>query len=313
MIGLGIMGSAMAANLRRARYRVVGYDVREARRRALGRAGGHAVRECGDVARAADVVICSLPSSDALQQTAAALAGAARPTLIVIETSTLPLAAKEAARGVLAARGAVLLDCPLSGTGSQARLRDLVVLASGDLRAYRRVAPVLDAIARARVHVGGFGAGSKMKYVANLLVAIHNAAAAEALVLAMKAGFDPALAYKVMSAGAGSSRMLQVRGPMMVAGDYSQPLMKLGVWQKDMAIIADFAREAGCPIPLFETTAPLYTAAIASGEDQDTAAVCRVLEEMAGVRRKKVRSAKYKSSKWKEEVRSSKVGREVGK
>jgi len=99
----------------------------------------------------------------------------------------------------------------------------------------------------------------------------------------------------------------------MVAGDYSQPLMKLGVWQKDMAIIADFAREAGCPIPLFETTAPLYTAAIASGEDQDTAAVCRVLEEMAGVRRKKVRSAKYKSSKWKEEVRSSKVGREVGK
>ena len=288
MIGLGIMGSAMAANLIRAKYRVVGYDVLEARRRAHRRAGGLAARECGDVARQAGIVICSLPSSDALRQAAAALAESARPKLIVIETSTLPLAVKEEARGVLAARGAILLDCPLSGTGSQARVRDLVVLASGDRRAYRRVGPVLDALARARVYVGEFGAGSRMKYVANLLVAIHNVAAAEALVLAMKAGIDPALAFKVLSAGAGSSRMLQVRGPMMVAGDYSRALMKLGVWQKDMRIIADFARELGCPIPLFETTAPLYTAAIAKGrQDEDTGAVCAVLEEMAGVRRKK--------------------------
>jgi len=288
MIGLGIMGSAMAANLIRAKYRVVGYDVLEARRRAHRRAGGLAARDCGDVGRQAGIVICSLPSSDALRQAAAALAESARPKLIVIETSTLPLAIKEEARGVLAARGAILLDCPLSGTGSQARVRDLVVLASGDRRAYRRVGPVLDALARARVYVGEFGAGSRMKYVANLLVAIHNVAAAEALVLAMKAGIDPALAFKVLSAGAGSSRMLEVRGPMMVAGEYSRALMKLGVWQKDMRIIADFAREAGCPTPLFETTATLYTAAIATGrQDEDTGAVCAVLEEMAGVRRKK--------------------------
>jgi len=288
MIGLGIMGSAMAANLIRAKYRVVGYDVLEARRRAHRRAGGLAARDCGDVGRQAGIVICSLPSSDALRQAAAALAESARPKLIVIETSTLPLAIKEEARGVLAARGAILLDCPLSGTGSQARVRDLVVLASGDRRAYRRVGPVLDALARARVYVGEFGAGSRMKYVANLLVAIHNVAAAEALVLAMKAGIDPTLAFKVLSAGAGSSRMLEVRGPMMVAGEYSRALMKLGVWQKDMRIIADFAREAGCPTPLFETTAPLYTAAIATGrQDEDTGAVCAVLEEMAGVRRKK--------------------------
>jgi 3-hydroxyisobutyrate dehydrogenase-like beta-hydroxyacid dehydrogenase len=296
MIGLGIMGSAMAANLIRAKYRVVGYDVLEARRRAHRRAGGLAARECGVLASQAGIVICSLPSSDALRQAAAALAESARPKLIVIETSTLPLAVKEEARGVLAARGAILLDCPLSGTGSQARVRDLVVLASGDRRAYRHVGPVLDALARARVYVGEFGAGSRMKYVANLLVAIHNVAAAEALVLAMKAGIDPALAFKVLSAGAGSSRMLQVRGPMMVAGEYSRALMKLGVWEKDMRIIADFAREAGCPTPLFETTASIYTAATAAGESQDTAAVCTVLEELAGLRRNrnKVRSAKYK-------------------
>jgi L-threonate 2-dehydrogenase len=295
MIGLGIMGSAMASNLRRARFRVIGYDVLEARRLALRRAGGQAVSHVVDIARQTGIVICSLPSSDALRQTAAALAEAAHPTLIVIETSTLPLAVKEEARRVLAARGATLLDCPLSGTGSQARTRDLVVLASGDRRAYRRVGAVLDAIARARFHVGEFGAGSKMKYVANLLVAIHNVAAAEALVLAMKAGLDPRMTFDIMNAGAGTSRMFQVRGPMMVKGDYSRALMKLGVWQKDMSIIADFARAAGAPTPLFSATAPLYTAAVADGrQEEDTAAVCAVLEEMAGLGRQNVRSAKYR-------------------
>ena len=141
-----------------------------------------------------------------------------------------------------------------------------------------------------------FGAGSKMKFVANLLVAIHNVAAAEALVLAMKAGLDPATAFEVIGAGAGSSRMFQVRGPMMVKGDYSRALMKLGVWQKDMTVIADFARGVGAPTPLFSTTAPIYTAAVAKGrKDEDTGAVCAVLEEMAGLRRP--RKLKVRSSK----------------
>ena len=291
----------MAANLARAKFSVVGYDVLEARRRALRRAGGAGgagslvARDCGDVARQANVVICSLPSSEALRQVAGELAAAARPGLVVIETSTLPIAVKEEARRMLAARGATLLDCPLSGTGSQARVRDLVVFASGDRRAYRRVGPVLDAVARARFHVGEFGAGSKMKFVANLLVAIHNVAAAEALVLAMKAGLDPAQVFEVISAGAGSSRMFEVRGPMMVKGDYSRALMKLGVWRKDMTIIADFARQLGAPTPLFAATAPIYTAATRAGRERDTAAVCRVLERRARVRRPrkfKVESAK---------------------
>ena len=130
-----------------------------------------------------------------------------------------------------------------------------------------------------------------MKFVANLLVAIHNVAAAEALVLAMKAGLDPATAFDVISAGAGSSRMFEVRGPMMVKGDYSRALMKLGVWQKDMTVIAEFARAVGSPTPLFAATAPIYTAATRGGKDRDTAAVCAVLERLAGHRRKfKVKS-----------------------
>jgi putative dehydrogenase len=285
MVGLGIMGSAMAANLIRAGYRVIGYDVLASRLRTHRRAGGVVAFNCRDVGRQADVVICSLPSSEALRQTAAELVQT-RPPHVVIETSTLPLVVKEAARKSLGARGTTLLDCPLSGTGSQARTKDLVVYASGDRRAYRRVVPILDAFARAQYHVGAFGAGSKMKFVANLLVAIHNVAAAEALVLARKAGLDPAMALKVVSNGAGSSRMLQVRGPMMVKGDYSKPLMKLEIWQKDMAIIADFVREVGSLTPLFAATAPIYTAATKEGPGRDTAAVCAVLEQMAGVRRK---------------------------
>ncbi len=288
--GLGIMGSAMGANLVRAGFKVAGYDPLPRARRALVRAGGRALGSNGELARRCEIVITSLPSAAALEAAARELAGRARRGLLVIETSTLPIEAKERARRVLAAAGATLLDCPLSGTGAQARTRDLAVYASGPRAAVRRCAPVFEGFARAHYYVGAFGAGSKMKFVANLLVAIHNVSAAEALVLGRKAGLDPALVYKVVGDGAGSSRMFQVRGPMMVAEDYSDATMKVEIWQKDMAIIADFARSLGCPTPLFNASAPLYTAALAAGRGkQDTAAVHAVLGDMAGLKRRKRR------------------------
>jgi len=162
-----------------------------------------------------------------------------------------------------------------------------VVYASGDEKAYRQTISVMEGFARAHYHVGAFGAGSKMKYVANLLVAIHNVAAAEAMVLGMKAGLDPAMILKVVSDGAGNSRMLEVRGPMMVKGDYSDATMKVKVWQKDMTIIGDFARKLDCPTPLLSASASIYTSAMAMGrEAEDTAAVCAVLEEMANYSRR---------------------------
>ena len=287
MIGLGIMGSAMAGNLMRAGHRVIGYDILARRRQDHRRAGGQAAPSCRDVGSHAGTVVCSLPSSEALLQTAAELAESSPPPQIVIDTSTLPIAVKEQARRSLGARGTILLDCPLSGTGAQARAKDLVVYASGDRGACRRAVPILEAFARAQYYVGAFGAGSKMKFVANLLVAIHNVAAAEALVLAMKAGLDPAQVLMVVGDGAGSSRMLQVRGPMMVKGDYSNAMMTLEIWQKDMTIIADFAREVDCPTPLFAASAPIYAAATAMGRQKDTAAVCAVLEEMANHHRRR--------------------------
>src|ERR1700682_1637286 len=287
VIGLGIMGSAMSANLVSAGFPVLGYDVLAGRRAALSKAGGQAARSVRDVAAKAPIIITSLPSEEALQSVAAELAGASHRDQIVIETSTLPIAVKEGARKLLAAEGVTLLDCPLSGTGAQARVKDLAVYASGVRGAYRRCIPVFEAFARTHYFLGPFGAGSKMKFLANLLVAIHNVSAAEALVLGIKAGLDPATMVKVLGDGAGSSRMLQVRGPMMVRNDYADAAMKVGVWQKDMRIITEFARELDCPTPLFAATTAVYNAAMALGfAEADTACVCAVLESWATTRRR---------------------------
>ncbi len=286
VIGLGIMGSAMAVNLVKAGHHVLGFDVVPARRSAHRRAGGLVARTVADVGRRADVIICSLPSPGALIDVATELSALRRRGTVFVETSTLPIAVKDEARRLLARAGITALDAPLSGTGSQAKVKDIVVYASGPRAAYKTVAPVMDGFARGHYYIGPFGDGSKMKFVANLLVAIHNVAAAEALVLAMKAGLDPALTLRVIGDGGGSSRMLQVRGPLMVKGDYREATMKLDVWQKDMKAIADFAKDVGCPTPLFATTAPFYIAALAQGRAaEDTGAVCAVLEEMAHYRR----------------------------
>ena len=294
VIGLGIMGSAMAANLVKAGHQVLGFDLVPERRSAHRRTGGLVARSVADVGRRADVIICSLPSPGALIDVATELSALKkRPSAalgtgrsIFVETSTLPIDVKHEARRLLARAGITALDAPLSGTGSQAKVKDIVVYASGPRAAYKTAAPVMGGFARGHYYIGPFGDGSKMKFVANLLVAIHNVAAAEALVLAMKAGLDPALTLKVIGDGGGSSRMLQVRGPLMVKGDYREATMKLDVWQKDMKAIADFAKDVGCPTPLFATTAPFYIAALAQGRDaEDTGAVCAVLEEMASYTR----------------------------
>jgi len=125
-----------------------------------------------------------------------------------------------------------------------------------------------------------------MKFVANLLVAIHNVAAAEAFAMGMKAGLDPALIYKVIADGAGTSRMFEVRGPMMVQGAYDEATMKVDIWQKDMQIIGNFAKQIKCPTPLLAASAQVYIAAIAQGRDkQDTASVCAVMEDWANYKR----------------------------
>ena len=280
IVGLGIMGGAIAKNLLAAGMQIRGYDIDAARFDML-KPNGIAVASAGAAAQGAAVVLTSLPSIKALDETVASLVAAKVPNLVVAELSTLPIAAKEGARAALAAAGVALLDCPLSGTGAQAATRDLAVYASGDRAAFDRAAPVFAGFARATHYLGAFGNGSKMKFVANLLVAVHNVASAEAMVLGMKAGLDPETIVKVIASGAGTSRVFELRAPLMAKGDYA-PTMKIDIWQKDMAIIADFAKSLGVPVPTFAASAPVYDAAQAAGfGGEDTAAVAKVLRERA--------------------------------
>jgi len=288
LLGLGIMGSAIAPNLLKAGFEVVGFDPDPISRERLRTLGGSPVDSPLAVAQAAEVLISLLPSPQALNdviQGPEGLLESGRSGLILIESSTLSITDKLAAQAA-GAHALVMLDCPLSGTGAQAANKDLVVYASGDTAAIARCRSVFDGFARSHHDLGVFGNGSKMKFVANLLVAIHNVAAAEAMVLGMKSGLDPQTLYQVIADGAGGSRMFSVRGPQMVADHYEPATMKIDVWQKDMKIIADFAASMSSPTPLLEACAPIYTAAVAQGRGhQDTAAVCAVLADLANLRR----------------------------
>ena len=284
IVGLGIMGGAMARNLLDAGWRVIGYDIDPARCTELAASGVAIAADVVALAREAPVLLLSLPSPAAALATAEAIAASGAERRVVIEASTLTLKDKLAIEAVLRVAGHVALDCPISGTGAQARTRDLVIYASGDAQSIEALRPLFSGFSRAVHDVGAYGNGSRMKFVANLLVAIHNVASAEAMVLGVKAGLDARQVVDLVSAGAGTSRVFELRAPMMAARTYQPASMRMEIWQKDMAIIGQFATELGCPTPLLSATLPIYAAAMAQGHAaDDTAAVCAVLEVMAGM------------------------------
>jgi L-threonate 2-dehydrogenase len=288
VIGLGIMGGAFAQNLIKAGWHVVGYDVDPARRRAMAKAGVEITADAKALATETPTIITSLPKPAALDATVKAIVEAHVSPRVIVEASTFTIDDKVRAERTLRQAGHVMLDCPISGTGSQAKTKDLVVYASGDSKAIRKLKPLFAGFARAAHDLGAFGNGSRMKYVANLLVAINNVAAAEAMVLGIKAGLDPQTVLEMVTTGAGNSRVFELRAPMMVKARYDEATMKISIWQKDMAVIGQFAREIGVPTPMFDASVPVYNKAMKSGHaEHDTAAVCAVLEKMARVKRRR--------------------------
>jgi putative dehydrogenase len=280
IVGLGIMGGAIARNLADRGWRVVGFDTDATRRAELASASVTIAGDVGQVAREVPIIMTSLPSPKAVEDVAQAIANSGQASRIVVELSTLTLADKLRFEDILKKAGHIALDCPLSGTGAQAKNRDLVVYASGDSASIARCAELFSDFAKQSADLGAFGNGSRMKFVANHLVAIHNVATAEAMILAERAGLDPKLVVDMVGPGAGGSRMFQLRAPMMVEGVYEPATMKVSTWKKDMAIIAEFADDVGCATPLFTLTQPVYTEAMAMGlGDQDTAAVFEVLKK----------------------------------
>jgi putative dehydrogenase len=289
VIGLGIMGGAMARELAKAGYAVVGFDVDAAALQRLQGMGGKGCGSARQVALEADIVIVSVATSAALaavvQDVAAADRAAHAPPLLVLETSTLALADKDAALALLAARGIGVMDCPISGTAERMKDRAWTVFCSGPEAAYQRARPVLQVFTDNTPHVGAFGAGTKMKFVANHLVAIYNVAYGEAVALARKMGLDP---QHVLDQFGNSpvlgTGVMRLRMAFMVRHQYQPATMKVEVWQKDMQVIGDMAKSVDCPTPLFDACRPIYTAAMAMGHAKDdTASVAEVLGAMAGV------------------------------
>ena len=286
IVGLGIMGSAMARHLLDAGFEVHGYDVVDDKIADFVQMGGSAHRSGRDVAAAAELVILSLPTVASLESATEEVAGGAHEGLIAAEMGTFSIESKQASHDRLAQVGVELMDVPVSGTGLQAADGTLVVMASGSQAAFDRTERVFDALGRATHYLGPFPNGSVMKFIANLLVAVHNLSSAEAHALGIAAGMDPAVVQEVIGDGVGSSAIFEIRGPMMVADTYEPPSARLTTILKDATIIQGFARSKGAPTPLLDTALPIYEACTAAGlGDLDAAALLRHLENESGITR----------------------------
>ncbi|MGF1477851.1 MAG: NAD(P)-dependent oxidoreductase [Geminicoccaceae bacterium] len=277
IVGLGIMGSAYAKNLMAGGATVVGADPSEEARRRLADAGGTAHESAGAWAAECDLVILALISPVVLREVTATLAEVLRPGQVVLETGTFALADKNAAQDRLAAAGIRLLDCPVSGTGAQAAVGDIVMMASGETEAIAQAKPHMALFAKKVIEAGAFGAGSRLKYVANHAVALHNAAAAETLAYADALGLDRKTVYEMLSSGAGQSKMSDLRMPLMIEGRYEPPTASLKMFEKDLSVIGDDIRRLQLAVPLFDAVDRLYKSASSMlPETHDTASVFEV-------------------------------------
>jgi 3-hydroxyisobutyrate dehydrogenase-like beta-hydroxyacid dehydrogenase len=294
-IGLGIMGSAMSANLVKAGFHVYGFDPSPKAQKEMKKKGVDIQASVSEVASKADQILLSLPAASILMHVVEEISKSAKKGTIVAELGTLPIDAKESAKAVLEKVGMTLLDCPLSGTGAQAINRDLVVYASGDKKSIHKMSPVFEGFSRAMYNIGSFGQGMRMKLVANHLVAIHNVASAEAILLGVQMGLDAHQIVEVIGNSAGSSRMFQVRGPVMADRTWNEATMKIDVWNKDMHLIGEAIQEHAVPAPIFTATIPVYNAANALGHAKDdTAVVYKVLENWSAPLPKKNSDKKSK-------------------
>jgi 3-hydroxyisobutyrate dehydrogenase-like beta-hydroxyacid dehydrogenase len=293
------MGGAMAKALVKAGFPVAGYDIKPKARAELKKAGGRSLASAAAVAKAADILILSLATSRALASVSAEIASSlatsrkskdgAKRNVLVIDTSTLPIADKENAQASLSRAGATMLDCPISGTAARMKEGTWTIFISGPSAACRKAGPVLEIFTKKTPYVGPFGSGSKMKFIANHMVAIYNVAIGETMTFARKMGLDAQQVWDLFATSPViGNGVFKLRGKFMVDRKYLPATMKVEVWQKDMQVIGDMAKSVDCPTPLFTTCMPIYTAAMGQGLSQhDTASVCEVLDAAAGGSRRK--------------------------
>lgn len=273
IVGLGLLGHAVASRLRAAGHDVVGYDVVAERNRALDAIGGKALASAAAVAEAADPICVVLPSLNAVEDVILGRGGLADARgKTVVQMSTISPSLTERLARECAARGARFLDCPISGTSGMVARGDGIIFVGGEPDVYERWRPLLETVLPRAVHVGRAGQAMVLKLVANLLVALNSAAAAEALAMVQQAGLNVPQALELLTSSAASSRMLEVRGPLITKGQFP-PQMKLDLFMKDLHLIQEAAGAVGAPVPLTDVAERLYAAAQAAGHGGEDLAV----------------------------------------
>lgn len=288
IIGVGLLGSAVATRLLQRGFEVIGYDTRATQLEALRPQGLRAAASVAEAAADADAVFIILPTLESVEAVVCGTGGlvetAPRRTTLIQMSTISPELTRRLHTAATAAE-LPFLDAPISGTSAMVARGDCTILVGGDPALVQRCRPIFDAIAEQTVHLGAAGMAALAKLVTNLLVALNTAALAEALVLATKGGLDPARLLAAVQHSAGGSRMLDVRGPLMVSGAFP-PQMKLDLFLKDLRLMLDEGQRLLVPLPLTGTAQQLYAAAAEAGAGaQDLAAVITELERRAGLTR----------------------------
>ena len=286
-IGLGVLGSVMAAKLLENGFSVFGYDIRTEVLNKLKNLGVKAGSSPKNVAENTEVVVTCLPTIQSLHEVYSGKHGlnkSSRSNQIVLETSTFPVAEKEKARDSLLDVDKRMMDCPVSGN----RMFKLTAFASGSEADYNKVKDVIGGFASRQFYVGNFGCGMKMKFCGNILNLVHNAVAAEVMVLGMKSGLNPELIHEVISGSGSSSSIFENRGALMVADNYDYHGSNFSIPIKDSRFISQHAHDLRVPTPIYHVALQSYYSAVAQGHhDEDAAAVVKAMELAANVKREK--------------------------
>jgi 3-hydroxyisobutyrate dehydrogenase-like beta-hydroxyacid dehydrogenase len=273
-VGLGKIGLPIAENLLKSGYRVLGY--RRSSMADFEKLGGIAEKSPADVGAKADIVFSCLPSSNALEdvvQGPGGLVRSARPGQIIVELGSHPLPVKHRQIEPLAAKGAVFLDGEVSGTPGMVSARKAVIYLGGDAEACKKVERVIAGFADSCIYFGPFGAASKVKLVNNLLVAVHIAAAAEAMALGVKAGVDVDLMIKAIASGSGGSTQFGIRAPWMAQRRFLPAQGTAPALAHYFDMIDDFAASVGTATPMLDRAVDLYERCIEMGFGEHDVAV----------------------------------------
>ena len=284
-IGLGIMGSPMAVHLQNAGHDVVGYNLHPDKTKPLVDAGGTAASSVADAVRDAEVVAVMVPDSpdvqDVLLSEDGVFANAKEGTLVIDFSSIRPDVTVELAKAAKD-KGFRLLDAPVSGGEAGARNAALSIMVGGAEADFEVAKPILDAVGKTVVHVGGNGAGQTVKAANQLIVAANIQALAEAVVFLEAYGVDLGPALDVLGGGLAGSKVLDQKRTNMTTKSF-EPGFRIDLHHKDMGIVTSAAREAGVVVPLGGLVAQLMASARANGDGGlDHSALLRGVQRLSG-------------------------------